>query len=168
MPAFLKVKGLVKQHIDSFNYFINVELKKILKANERVTSDVDDSFYLQYVNFIRTHVCTFLCHFHNWTRARTRAHTHSHAYSLLCLRCWLTFIINALASIYILTAATHTPFSHLLLSPLSSLSHTFHSSSSLRVDTQIFMWVNQPLKKTWLVCLSHLINVDCVISLILP
>ncbi|KAL4839506.1 hypothetical protein H8958_002984 [Nasalis larvatus] len=26
LPAFLKVKGLVKQHIDSFNYFINVEV----------------------------------------------------------------------------------------------------------------------------------------------
>ena len=26
LPAFLKVKGLVRQHIDSFNYFINVEV----------------------------------------------------------------------------------------------------------------------------------------------
>ena len=26
LPAFLKVKGLVKQHIDSFNYFINSEV----------------------------------------------------------------------------------------------------------------------------------------------
>ncbi|KAJ1875022.1 DNA-directed RNA polymerase III complex subunit Rpc2, partial [Coemansia sp. RSA 486] len=29
LPAFLRVKGLVKQHIDSFNYFIEVDLKKI-------------------------------------------------------------------------------------------------------------------------------------------
>ena len=29
LPAFLKVKGLVKQHIDSFNYFINVEVSCI-------------------------------------------------------------------------------------------------------------------------------------------
>ncbi|KAK9764200.1 DNA-directed RNA polymerase III complex subunit Rpc2, partial [Basidiobolus ranarum] len=48
LPAFLKVKGLVKQHIDSFNYFINVDLNKILKANEKVTSDVDPNFYLKY------------------------------------------------------------------------------------------------------------------------
>lgn len=32
LPAFLKVKGLVKQHIDSFNYFINVDIKKIMKV----------------------------------------------------------------------------------------------------------------------------------------
>ncbi|KAJ1958477.1 DNA-directed RNA polymerase III complex subunit Rpc2 [Linderina pennispora] len=48
LPAFLRVKGLVKQHIDSFNYFIDVDLKKIVKANEVVTSDVDPSFYLKY------------------------------------------------------------------------------------------------------------------------
>lgn len=50
LPAFLKVKGLVKQHIDSFNYFINVELKKIVKANDKVTSDADPNFYLKYLN----------------------------------------------------------------------------------------------------------------------
>ncbi|KAJ2742077.1 DNA-directed RNA polymerase III complex subunit Rpc2 [Coemansia sp. BCRC 34301] len=48
LPAFLRVKGLVKQHIDSFNYFIEVDLKKIVKANEMVTSDVDPAFYLKY------------------------------------------------------------------------------------------------------------------------
>ncbi|KAG1056962.1 hypothetical protein G6F43_001183 [Rhizopus delemar] len=48
LPAFLKVKGLVKQHIDSFNYFVNVDLQKIIKANEKVTSDVDPHFYLKY------------------------------------------------------------------------------------------------------------------------
>lgn len=31
----LQVKGLVKQHIDSFNYFINVEVKN--KPNMRVS-----------------------------------------------------------------------------------------------------------------------------------
>ena len=50
LPAFLKVKGLVKQHIDSFNYFINVDIKKIMKANELITSDADPSFYLKYLN----------------------------------------------------------------------------------------------------------------------
>lgn len=48
VPAFLRVKGLVKQHIDSFNYFVDVELGKILVANERVDSDVDPHFYLRY------------------------------------------------------------------------------------------------------------------------
>ena len=50
MPAFLKVKGLVKQHIDSFNYFIEVELKKIIKANQTVLSEVEPKFYLNYTN----------------------------------------------------------------------------------------------------------------------
>lgn len=50
LPAFLKVKGLVKQHIHSFNYFINKEIKKIVKANELVTTDADPSFYLKYLN----------------------------------------------------------------------------------------------------------------------
>jgi DNA-directed RNA polymerase III subunit RPC2 len=44
----LAVKGLVKQHIDSFNYFVDVELQAILRANARITSDVDPHFYLEY------------------------------------------------------------------------------------------------------------------------
>ncbi|KAF3989455.1 hypothetical protein FT662_02821 [Candidozyma haemuli var. vulneris] len=50
LPAFLKVKGLVKQHLDSFNYFVDVDLKKIIKANELVLSDVDPQFYLKYLD----------------------------------------------------------------------------------------------------------------------
>ena len=42
------MKGLVKQHIDSFNYFVEVDIKKILKANEFVLSDVDPNFFLKY------------------------------------------------------------------------------------------------------------------------
>eukprot|EP00164_Ancoracysta_twista_P013168 GFYU01020938.1.p1 GENE.GFYU01020938.1~~GFYU01020938.1.p1 ORF type:complete len:248 (+),score=42.83 GFYU01020938.1:94-837(+) len=48
LPAFLKVRGLVKQHVDSFNYFVNKEIKNIVKANARVTSDEDPNFFLQY------------------------------------------------------------------------------------------------------------------------
>lgn len=48
MPAFLKIKGLVKQHIDSFNFFVDVEMKKIMLANQIVDSDVDSTFYLKY------------------------------------------------------------------------------------------------------------------------
>ncbi|KAI9814513.1 MAG: DNA-directed RNA polymerase III core subunit ret1 [Phylliscum demangeonii] len=50
LPAFLKVKGLVKQHIDSFNFFVNVEIKKIVEANNKVLSDIDPNFYLKYTN----------------------------------------------------------------------------------------------------------------------
>ncbi|KAI5838980.1 hypothetical protein DFP73DRAFT_484657 [Morchella snyderi] len=50
LPAFLKVKGLVKQHIDSFNFFVDVELKQIVKANERVVSDVDPQFFFRYTD----------------------------------------------------------------------------------------------------------------------
>lgn len=50
LPAFLKVKGLVKQHIDSFNYFVETEIKSIVKANSRITSDVDTAFFMNYVD----------------------------------------------------------------------------------------------------------------------
>lgn len=50
LPAFLAVKGLVKQHIDSFNYFVDVDLQAILRANARITSDVDPHFYLEYLD----------------------------------------------------------------------------------------------------------------------
>lgn len=44
------MKGLVKQHIDSYNYFINVEIKKIVQINEKVYSDADPLFYVKYLN----------------------------------------------------------------------------------------------------------------------
>ena len=49
LPAFLKVRGLVKQHIDSFNYFIDHEIKKIVRAkgNVKLTIDADPNFYLK-------------------------------------------------------------------------------------------------------------------------
>ena len=52
IPAFLKVRGLVKQHIDSFNYFVNVDIKHIVaaKSNNTITSDSDPNFYLRYRN----------------------------------------------------------------------------------------------------------------------
>lgn len=50
LPAFLKVKGLVKQHLDSYNFFVDVDLKKIVEANQTVLSDVDPSFYLKYLD----------------------------------------------------------------------------------------------------------------------
>ncbi|OAG41828.1 hypothetical protein AYO21_03831 [Fonsecaea monophora] len=50
LPAFLKVKGLVKQHVDSFNHFVDVELKKIIDAEPIITSDIDPRFYVKYEN----------------------------------------------------------------------------------------------------------------------
>ncbi len=47
IPLFLKVRGLVKQHIDSFNYFINTEIKNILEANNKITCEADPSFYMK-------------------------------------------------------------------------------------------------------------------------
>ncbi|KIV86089.1 hypothetical protein, variant [Exophiala sideris] len=50
LPAFLKVKGLVKQHIESFNHFVEVELKKIIEAEPVITSDIDPDFYIKYLD----------------------------------------------------------------------------------------------------------------------
>ncbi|KVH97879.1 DNA-directed RNA polymerase, subunit 2 [Cynara cardunculus var. scolymus] len=48
LPEFLKVRGLVKQHLESFNYFVKTEIKKIVRANDLVTSRYDPSVYLRY------------------------------------------------------------------------------------------------------------------------
>lgn len=58
LPAFLKVKGLVKQHLDSFNYFVDEDLKKIIQVNELVLSDVDPEFYLKYLDIRVGHKST--------------------------------------------------------------------------------------------------------------
>ncbi|EDU46320.1 DNA-directed RNA polymerase III subunit RPC2 [Pyrenophora tritici-repentis Pt-1C-BFP] len=50
LPAFLKTKGLVKQHVDSYNHFVDVELKKIIKVNRFVRSDFDPKFLLEYTD----------------------------------------------------------------------------------------------------------------------
>ena len=49
LPAFLQAKGLIRQHVSSFNHFIGSDLLKIIKAkgNERVTCDADPNFYLR-------------------------------------------------------------------------------------------------------------------------
>ncbi len=50
LPAYLKVQGLVKQHIDSYNYLIEKEIKQIMLANQRITSEVKPSWHLTYTN----------------------------------------------------------------------------------------------------------------------
>ncbi|KAI1340133.1 RNA polymerase Rpb2 [Xylariaceae sp. FL0016] len=50
LPAFLKVKGLVKQHIDSYNYFVDHEIKDIVKANRIIQSDQDSNFFIEFLD----------------------------------------------------------------------------------------------------------------------
>ena len=50
IPAFLQVRGLVKQHIDSFNYFTDIEIKNIIRSsrNYLIKSEINPNFYLKY------------------------------------------------------------------------------------------------------------------------
>ncbi|ONK81475.1 uncharacterized protein A4U43_C01F29520 [Asparagus officinalis] len=48
LPAFLKVRGLVKEHIDSFNYFIDHGIHKIVEANKRLVCVHDPTLFLEY------------------------------------------------------------------------------------------------------------------------
>ena len=50
LPAFLKVRGLVRQHIESFNYLIKEDIANIVKSNSLVEVDCDKSFYLKYTD----------------------------------------------------------------------------------------------------------------------
>ena len=50
VPAFLRLRGLVKQHIDSFNYFLNIGIKDIITANSMMTSEHDHRFYLKFTD----------------------------------------------------------------------------------------------------------------------
>ena len=35
LPHFLKLRGLMKQHIDSFDHFVSVEMKQIVQVSVR-------------------------------------------------------------------------------------------------------------------------------------
>ncbi|CAI5445536.1 unnamed protein product [Caenorhabditis angaria] len=48
VPAFLKVRGLVKQHLVSFDHFVNEEIRNIMLSNQKITSDANSNFYLKY------------------------------------------------------------------------------------------------------------------------
>ncbi|WVZ78285.1 hypothetical protein U9M48_026024 [Paspalum notatum var. saurae] len=50
LPAFLKVRGLVKEHIDSFNYFITRGIRNILRTNSRIEARNDPNIYLRYTD----------------------------------------------------------------------------------------------------------------------
>ncbi|CAD5218163.1 unnamed protein product [Bursaphelenchus okinawaensis] len=49
-PYYLKTRGLVKQHITSFDYFIGTDIKKIVSANSTLKSDASSVFYLKYLD----------------------------------------------------------------------------------------------------------------------
>jgi len=53
LPAFLDARGLVKQHIESFDYFLNYELKNIMEANKEIRSDVSIDIYMVLYNVNR-------------------------------------------------------------------------------------------------------------------
>eukprot|EP01006_Ploeotia_vitrea_P060150 TRINITY_DN75386_c0_g1_i1.p1 TRINITY_DN75386_c0_g1~~TRINITY_DN75386_c0_g1_i1.p1 ORF type:complete len:1118 (-),score=56.27 TRINITY_DN75386_c0_g1_i1:66-3419(-) len=50
LPAFIKLKGFVRQHVESFNYLVGVEMKKIVQANNEVRSESDPRIYLKFLN----------------------------------------------------------------------------------------------------------------------
>lgn len=52
LPHFLRMRGLMKQHIDSFNHFVNVDIKQIVaaKSNCEVRSENESKFFLRYTN----------------------------------------------------------------------------------------------------------------------
>jgi DNA-directed RNA polymerase III subunit RPC2 len=52
LPHFLKLRSLMRQHIDSFDHFINVELKQIVQSESarEIRSEHDPNFYLRYTD----------------------------------------------------------------------------------------------------------------------
>ena len=46
----MKARGIIKQQIESFDYFLEVEIKKILAANQEVKAQADQNWYLKYTN----------------------------------------------------------------------------------------------------------------------
>ncbi|KAJ1608596.1 DNA-directed RNA polymerase beta subunit [Cryptosporidium canis] len=52
LPYFLKTEGLVKHHIDSYNYFVTTEIQSIVRANANrmIRSDVDPSFFIEFLD----------------------------------------------------------------------------------------------------------------------
>jgi len=52
LPHFLKVRSLMRQHIDSFDYFVNIEMKEIVQSPSacEIRSEHDPKFYLRYTD----------------------------------------------------------------------------------------------------------------------
>lgn len=43
------MRGLVKEHLDSYNYFIDTGIKKIVRVNNEIRSTIDREIYLKYL-----------------------------------------------------------------------------------------------------------------------
>eukprot|EP01041_Mallomonas_annulata_P009010 gene9010-18650_t len=81
LPHFLRMRGLMRQHIDSFDNFLNVEIKNIVAArsNQEVRSDADPKFFLRYTDiyvgepnveeesFVTSNVTPFQCRLRDCT-----------------------------------------------------------------------------------------------------
>ncbi|KAK7849595.1 dna-directed rna polymerase iii subunit 2 [Quercus suber] len=87
VPEFLKVRGLVKQHLDSFNYFVNIGIKKIVRANDRIESSLDPSVYVRFKNVrigkpsvpsdgVDDEICPQFCRLSDMTYALLALHMH--------------------------------------------------------------------------------------------
>ncbi|EZG46753.1 DNA-directed RNA polymerase beta subunit [Gregarina niphandrodes] len=52
LPAFLRAKGFIKQHIDSYNHFVKVEMGQIVRAETArlLRSEVDPKFFLEFLD----------------------------------------------------------------------------------------------------------------------
>lgn len=50
VDLFLEYKGLVTQHIDSFNFFVSTEMQSLVRANVEVRSDADNKWFLRFDN----------------------------------------------------------------------------------------------------------------------
>ena len=52
LPAFLSARGLVKQHIESYNYLVTRDIHQIVMAasNKRLSSEVDPKWFAEYEN----------------------------------------------------------------------------------------------------------------------
>lgn len=50
VKEYLETRGLYSHHINSFNTFVDKDLKEIVQQNYAVRSDADPNFYLHFKN----------------------------------------------------------------------------------------------------------------------
>lgn len=50
LPAYLMIRGLVRQHLDSFNHFMKVGLKEIIKSNEYIYCEADPKWFVKFID----------------------------------------------------------------------------------------------------------------------
>ena len=50
LPAFLQVRGLVKQHLNSYDHLVNVDMQEIMMANNEIRVSNHPNFYVRFSN----------------------------------------------------------------------------------------------------------------------